>query len=232
MQYKKDYNDTMIDVLMTKYGILREDIIAHMGYLRSHVKYFQLISGAILAISGYVLSKPNFIPNEYTWFLWLIAIASIPIIINYLIFDFFHALYCLHIIGERLAMIETKINEMVGQELLMWERKISPKFNYGYKPIANVINPGFPWTIYIGLVVILFSVVIPIIGIIFLWNNTFSKIGIGPKIFIILVALFTIVSFSYSLYIGRKLIHSSRGNVHNYFLGLVDISNNDVVNDA
>lgn len=118
-----------VDVLMKKYGFLREEIMFYLRTAKLHTKYFQAFFGGSLLIVWYlffyaekkrfdeVLAAIQVIPSE----LFAFVMLATNITAYYFAFDLLDCYFCVFVAGARLANIEDQINEKSRATLLIWE---------------------------------------------------------------------------------------------------------------
>lgn len=152
----------IVDVLMRKYGLLRQEIGLHLGFYKSHVRNFQFMATAIFAGGGYIWAHPDLMPNGTTWWWWWLAVTIIPIIGNYLLLDIIESQYAVALISARLATIEGTINAIAGRTVLVWESEAVPVFWTNAMPIRGSLNPDWLLSFFGLLVAFVVAEVIPI----------------------------------------------------------------------
>lgn len=118
-----------VDVLIKKYGFLREEVMFYLRTAKLHTRYFQAVSGGSLLIIWYLFFYAN--PKQFEGVLTAIqvtpsllfafVILATNITAFYFAFDLLDCYFCVFVAGARLASIEDQINEKMRTPLLMWE---------------------------------------------------------------------------------------------------------------
>ena len=96
-----------VDVLMRKYALLKQEISVAITNYKAHVKYFQIVFTAMIAIAGFSFSKQSGSVGESRIF-WLIYMYAAVTIIAYIVFDVFESQYHMIALGARLASLAVR----------------------------------------------------------------------------------------------------------------------------
>ena len=131
------------DLLMRKYVSLHSEVDLQIGFYKSHVRNFQLLASALVATGALVLSNNLAISlTNDTWVIWYIGLIILTLTANYLFVDILDPQYSLLCLGSRLATIETKLNEILGQRLFIWENGAVAKSYSGVLSYSKILNPS------------------------------------------------------------------------------------------
>jgi len=106
------------EILMKKYGLLRDEVTTLISIYKTHVRHFLTILTAILVLLGYLIGKQQPI---HSWVFWLAVSFFTTTAISYVVFDVLQSLFSINVLGARLSVIEEKINSLAGERLLQWE---------------------------------------------------------------------------------------------------------------
>jgi hypothetical protein len=150
-----------IDILVTKYGLLRGDIAAQINYFKNHIRNFQLVFIPIITSIGYFSVEPKYAPNHSNRLFWLLLGYAVITVCCYAVYDILEAGYWIRLLEARLASLETKINQMADDRLLIWQSEACELFNKS-TPFHGVTAPLFFLKIYLILIVIFFIFGIPV----------------------------------------------------------------------
>jgi len=201
-----------IEILLHEYNNLWSEKEVHLQGIRkfhNYLTYITAIGSIALAVHGLntqdIISsaidshKADVIAKNSANILHLFFISFTPVLFITLIFpinDLFH----IFAIGYHVGEIEKRINQIAGEELLLWENKICPKV-FGGEPdhqgnrLVNIINKGDYLLLFPAL--LLLCIVSIGISISYIW----AKSVIGALFYIVLV----IYMFSAIIYLALKL---------------------------
>src|SRR5689334_14338882 len=113
-------NAEMVDVLISKYGFLRDEMLSHIGFAKGHVKHFSLLAGDAGGLIAFLFDNAHIDLSHSGW-MWVILMLLLSTVATYLYFDIIGSYFCMMCVGARLGSLETKINELAGSRLLLWE---------------------------------------------------------------------------------------------------------------
>ena len=104
-----------IDILLKEYETLRQEILS-----RANNRFLML--GMVGAFLGYVLLTDNPILRIHIWGIsmraFILVIGVIGLLAIWLLFGYF-----VGTAAKRISVIERKINQLAGEELLEWETR-------------------------------------------------------------------------------------------------------------
>jgi hypothetical protein len=98
------------DILMAKYGLLRQEMMFYISGVKSHTKYFQIVAGGSLLVLSYVLSLPDGLIKSLGSYgvtnktLLLVVLLSITNVSFYFVFDLLEHLFTMSHLSARLAI--------------------------------------------------------------------------------------------------------------------------------
>jgi hypothetical protein len=203
-------------VLLEKYKLLKQEAFLQSGYFKSHTRTFQFVVTGVLTIVGFSLSKQLPMPSAATWSSWWTFATMLWIAMHYLVFDLFESQYHLSILVERLATIEERLNQELGERVLIYETKICPRYWSVFHPTGNVINPEWFLSAFACALVLFCAVIIPISIYLQLldiavasnsdWRAIFASAGLFCSVACALLTMF----------VGRKVLFS-RGHLRRHF---------------
>jgi hypothetical protein len=196
-------------LLMTKFSLLRAEILSQQGHYRDHVRNFQVMSGGLLAGTAYVLAHPELLPSTRLWWAWWLVTSMVPVVANYLIFDVLESQYAMILLAERIATIEEELNAIAGRRLFIWESAISPRFWQGFRPMPGVINPDWFMNIFLGIIITFTNVLLPLSLYAILWRST--HVSMGKAVALGCGVLFTIAAIGVSLFSFFNVLLNMRG---------------------
>jgi|GEM_PF-6013366 len=193
-----------IDLLMAKYSILRQETIASINNYKSHVKYFQIIVGIIIAFVGVSTEKGGQFTflNNITF--WIFAMFVATTVVSYVALDVVQSIYSMMAINARLTVLEEMINTLANERLLAWESELSSLFHGGFTPAPGLIQPGALLIAYEVLLIIVGLFSIPIFISINFWNLLANDVW---------VAGYLVEGTLYSLFSMFLLVYSSHGAI-------------------
>jgi hypothetical protein len=131
------------EALMEQYKLRCQEMLVMVPLYKTHVRNFQIIAGAILGGTAFILSRPDSLPANKNWWLWWAFAAFLPVVTTYLMLDILGTIYTMQIVAEGIARIERQLNRSLGRELFNWELRISEPFFTRLSPIGGVVNPGW-----------------------------------------------------------------------------------------
>jgi hypothetical protein len=201
------------DILIKKYGFLREEIMFYIAGTKSHIRYFQVFIGGSLVIIWYffgALGSNSFVSSLQAYglskdkLLFLIML-SLTIVSFYFIFDLLEIFFTTALLSARLAMIEEHINKLARYRVLEWESTIARGFwttkSTKHRARPRLILAGFQYLIVSG-----FSVLMPIYFYVRLWNDASAAFR---RILIITIAL-TITWSLLAIYMAHFIRNRAR----------------------
>lgn len=190
---KAKADDESTKMLMEQYKLRCQEMLVMVPLNRTHVRNFQIIAGAILGGTAFALSRPESLPTDENWRLWLAFAAFVPIVTTYLMLDILNIMYIMQMVAEGIASIERRLNSGLGKELFTWERRISQLFFEKRSPIPKVLNPGW----YIGafgmIIYTLLTLGVPGFIITSIWRAS-SSLRTSRFGFQVLIALSSLVA--------------------------------------
>jgi hypothetical protein len=212
-----DLSERELDVLKEKYALLKQEVWAYIGFYKAHVRNLQLIGGAVLAAGVFLLSNPSIHPDGGNWWLWLVGVLSLSALANYLLLDVTDAVYQLVLLGQRMIMIEERVNTLLGRQVLLWESKVVPLF-YGPQPapIGRLVNPSWLFNLYGMVVTLVLAVGVPALCYWYL----FTKVSSAPRPVIVGAFALSLGATALSLYVSHFTSYRMRPQVRPFFLDL------------
>jgi hypothetical protein len=197
--------DTKADILMRKYSILREETIFAMNQYTLQTKYLQIILAGILVIIGFeTQGKVDFFHNRLFITILMFAMTTV---VSYIVLAVLDGLYKMIVTGARLSTIETKINELAKEKLLLWETTLAGAYHgAGYKPMPGVWHPGYCINVYLTPLVAAGIFFMPVYGAYLFWNE--------PLDYRILFRTMVTAGFIYSVLSAALLAKVWFGAIH------------------
>jgi hypothetical protein len=156
-------------------------------------------------------------PHNDNMFVWVIGLLIVICLICYLAYDILDALYDLSILGERMAQLEKRINDIAETNLLIWETKIVEPMHTSWNPFPNAIPPISKWnplpavlppfsmlqSLAAGMLVLVL-VGFPTITCWILWHTALTTHILAKQIFIIF-------DFALVIFLASMMIHIAGG---------------------
>jgi hypothetical protein len=136
-----------LDILLKEYETVRVDIQQTIGRAKAHVRHFQIVLGAVVALFTVVIRKDTEIASNMLF--WLFVMYSITTIVAYLVFDMVEIQYGIEIGGARCGVLEEMINKRLKEALLVWETELAAKlFDPGEQIKGGILHPSFFLTFF------------------------------------------------------------------------------------
>jgi len=191
---KAKADDESTKMLMEQYKLRCQEMLVMVPLNRTHVRNFQIIAGAILGGTAFALSRPDSLPTDENWWLWLAFAGFLPVVATYLMLDILNIMYIMQMVAEGIASIECRLNRRLGRELFTWERRISQQFFERRSPIPRVVNPGWYIGVFGMTIYTLLTLVVPGVAITSIWRTSSSLRASG---FVhVLIALCSLVAIA------------------------------------
>ena len=133
--------DQALDLLIRKYAILKSDILVQIGGIKNHVRNGQVLATVVVAVLVFLLGHNEYQLSPDTKYIWLLVSFIIITITYYLIYDVLESSFAVECISERIISIEHRINEIVGEKILIWESVIVRKLTAAVRPFPGVVHP-------------------------------------------------------------------------------------------
>jgi len=184
------------DLLFRKYDLHKREVHLHMQHF--NVRNFQIVFTLILASGSYFFFKADFKPSDNNKVVWLFFAFVVITISFYLLYDVLDASFQIAVDAERMATLEKKINEIIEDDLFLWESELVELLH------TNASNPLF---YMIGYALILFGVMVFIIPIFVIWNllQVAPSDAVTFKAFSIFVICYALGSFVLAVRIGKYI---------------------------
>jgi hypothetical protein len=215
----------LLTVLMQKYSLLKQEAWEYIKHYKSHVVYLQIVATAVFAVVAFLLSHPQLKPTPASWFYWWIGATLLTTVSNYLLLHNMDALYQLIMLGQRMAILERRINSLLHTHALMWETEIVPTFYQDLHPVKGITNPNYPLAIYSGTLTFVFSILIPLstywyIGLEYpsLPENPGTPWWLGLSL--VLGVAFSVVSSVHTSFVARGIAQKMRAALEPYIKDL------------
>jgi len=133
-----------LDLLTKDYDHRFSDVMFHSERYHRQVSFLQLYIAALLAVSGVRISgSAENLPEGFrvgsgvlkaAYLIFLILGACIAF---YLVSNLLDALFMVYVNGARASILESKINDIVDDRLLIWETTIIPEmFDVRFKNLG------------------------------------------------------------------------------------------------
>jgi hypothetical protein len=208
-----------VDVLMRKYGLLKQEVWLHIGFYKSHVARFQLMGAALFAVGAYIATHSELLPNHNSWWYWWVAASFIPVLANFLMFDIIESQYATILLADRMATIEEDINQTLGKRVLIWETFGSPRFWSVFKPLPGVFNPDWFLSAFGVIIAIANAVAIPCYIYWRLWS--IAAASAPRRVAALLGVVFAISAVVVTFYSGARVLLATRGKPREYYRTLL-----------
>jgi hypothetical protein len=160
-----------VDLLMKKYGMVRQELMLYMSNYKSNVKYMNYVIIGLVAIFSLSVGKDRDLGLINSRLFWIFLGAAITTIVGYISYDLLESQYALKSLAARAVALEKTINRIVGKNLLMWESHLAGKFFAPALAVNGVWNPSFALNIYWGLFVAASLILPPSFIVWKFWNN-------------------------------------------------------------
>jgi hypothetical protein len=154
----------VVDLLFRKYDLLKRDVLLHMQHFKNHVRNFQILFTLIIASGSYFFFRDEFKPSDNNKYFWLTFIFAVVNLSFFLLYDVLHASFQIAVDSERMATLEREINEVIDEDLLLWESKLVVLLH------TDLFNPQFYLIFYAFVLFVLSVLVIPGFVIYKLWK--------------------------------------------------------------
>src|SRR4051812_6438183 len=109
-----------MELLMTKYGLVRTELIQYTVNYKSNVKYMNYVIVGVMALFSLSIrgNGNSYITNSRAF--WVIFYLSVITLIGYISFDLLESQYSLKALASRAVFLEKEINRMAKEKLLIW----------------------------------------------------------------------------------------------------------------
>ena len=133
-----------IELLFKKYSLLKSEIHLWMTSYRSHVKNMQFVVSSLIAGTGYLIVDNKYPPTNDRMFVWISGIFVAVNVVFYLVYSVYDSIYHQMVIGERMATLESNINDLAHKNLLIWEsNQHIREIETGLHPLQGVWQPSW-----------------------------------------------------------------------------------------
>jgi hypothetical protein len=144
-----DQPKLILDLLMKKYALLREEIMFYARTAKLHTRYFQAFFAGTLIILWYLFFVAE--ASKFDAILQAIRLSRSDVVLFFLFatnitafyfaFDILDCYYCVFLASARLQSIENQVNKELGSTLLIWESKfqLQDEIRFGTSRVAITI---------------------------------------------------------------------------------------------
>jgi hypothetical protein len=154
-------NADILDLLMRKYSLHKQEIIAQITNYKAHSRHFQVIAAVLLVAIPLAIEKPQYSISLATAWPWCILVLCFTTIANYFLFDVIESQYAIQVLAARAKILEEKINELAHKRVLIWETAGAELF-WSKKKIVGIAYPTRYLLIYQALIVVGFTLFLPL----------------------------------------------------------------------
>jgi hypothetical protein len=162
-------DEQKIDILMKEYGSVRDDIQQTINRAKAHIRHFQIVLTAIIALFAVVIRKDTDIATSIAF--WIFVMYSITTIVSYVVFDMVEIQYGIQIGGARCGVLEEMVNKRANEALLVWETEMADRLFDPFSPIPGVLHPSFFLTTYQIIVIGMAMFSVPAYFIYAFWDH-------------------------------------------------------------
>lgn len=194
------------DLLFKKYSLLKAEVHLQINSQKNRVRNVQIVAYALATGVTYVFLEGKYVPSDTNMFVWAAGLLVAICLVFYLIYDAIDPYYEIGILGERMATLEKKINDIAGAKLLVWEQDLSEKVHSGLNPFPGVFQPLWLVMFYVMVLLVLVIIIGPIVLCCILWQVPLvTYVGL-KKAFIAFDAVWSLGSTLVLFYTGRGVL--------------------------
>jgi hypothetical protein len=185
------------ELLEKHYSSLRQESLLQIQSIKNHVKNSQLLISAIISVTVFLGGSPNYNLREDTAWLWVIFMLVATTLTYYLLYAIIEAIFGMHSLGEYLACLERRINEIAGKKIMFWEELCEEMWS-GPARLKGVVHTLWVMNLYSGLAIFAISVVLPFYIYYRLWAWWHDGLS---RSMLILFGLYSLGSFALGVWV-------------------------------
>ncbi len=203
----EDAKSTIVDVLLKKYSLLKEEIWLNNKVYREHTKYFQiLLTGLLVLFSAAWQSKYDVFRE--LWF-WVVVAALVTTLMNYVAFHVLEEMYSIILLSARMAVLERALNKAVGSNILFWESQLVERLFASKRPLKGIVNPNYVLLWIQGVLGLLVIFAVPTYCFVF-WDRFGKPGGTWSTLSFGLCILYSIGSAGFYYYVTKGILSDLR----------------------
>jgi hypothetical protein len=122
-----DIKKDKLNLLIEQYRIFKQEIIKYIDDVKTSSRYLYVIGWAVAAAAGFILSNKVH-PNDDNWFFWVAATVLFSTTVFYSAQFFLESEYWITVLAAHMAEIESRVNELFQDNMLMWESTLAREF--------------------------------------------------------------------------------------------------------
>jgi hypothetical protein len=188
----------LLELLMEYYKVLKQDMLLQMSSVKNHVRNSQIIGATLVALLTILLNTNNFSVTTNTVYLWVIAAFALNTLSYYLIYDVLEAVYAVKALESYLSTLETRINDLIGKRVLMWQSDIANTLWSMSYCIEKIVPPMRGLEFYQLIIVCGTAVVLPLFVYYQVWNVAYGNKALSVFLcFFVFYSLFSAIMVVY-----------------------------------
>jgi hypothetical protein len=174
------------DLLMKRYTLLKQEIFLLIGSYKAHVRNLQVYLTFAAGLLGFFLTKETYPPIISSWLFWTALSIFLTCLVGYMAFDILEAQYHMIAVAARMTSLEKIINRLAGENLLLWETKLSGMFFGGTEVTKGFWHPDWFLPFYLGVLMMFGTLAPPILGVLWFWLHPTGRVlpflGLGAAL--------------------------------------------------